>query len=160
MKHIYVTKSEIEGMGIRIGEDANPGDEIFRVSGEMKFKINRNKRDALAHPDWIGVDKNQWIDPQKPAKFLNHSCNPNSGMKGKFTLVALRHIKQGEEITIDYSIIEGDPRWEMKCSCGEKNCRGLIQSIHSLPRIQYDKYLPYISTYFKKLYNNSQKGIS
>lgn len=155
MKHIYVCSSEIEGMGIRIGDDAKKGDVIFRFTGPLKFKVNQSKEDALANPDWVGVAKDQWIDPDKPYKFINHSCNPNTGIKGKVTVAALRDINEGEELTIDYSTIEGDPRWEMKCLCGEANCRGIIRSIQFLPEHRFQEYLPYISTYFKKLYKNA-----
>lgn len=156
MKAIYVCTSKIDGMGIRIGDDAKRGDLIFRFKGPLMFKVNRNRKDALANPDWVGVAKDQWIDPQKPYKFINHSCNPNTGIKGKVSVVALRKIKEGDEITIDYSTIEGDPRWEMSCRCGENNCRGTIRSVQHLPEVTYKSYLPYISNYFKKLYKSSQ----
>lgn len=152
MKHIYHAKSGIEGLGLRIGDDAKRGDIIFRFTGPLKFKVNKTEKDALDNPDWVGVAKDQWIDPDKPYKFINHSCNPNVGIKGKVTVVALKKIKEGDEITIDYSTIEGDTRWQMKCLCGEKNCRKIIRSMQFLPEGQYQKYLPYISTYFKKLY--------
>ncbi len=61
-----------------------------------------------------------------------------------------------EEITIDYSAIEGDKRWEMKCNCGTENCRGIIGSTHSLPEEQFMKYMPNVSTYFKNLYFKNQ----
>ncbi len=158
MKHIYVCASKIEGFGMNIGEPAKKGEVISQIKGEMKFKINKNKRDALAHPNWVGVAENQWIDPTKPYKFLNHSCNPSAGIKGRLSLVALHNMKEGEEITIDYSTIEGDPLWEMKCACGEKNCRKIIRSIHSMPKKQFERYLPYVSTYFKRLYLKEHKG--
>lgn len=152
MKHIYVCSSKIHGLGVNIGENVKKGDIVARIKGEMKFKSNRNKKDALDNPDWVGVAKNQWIDPHKPYKFINHSCNPDVGIKGKVTLVALRDIKEGEEITIDYSTIEGDPRWKMYCACKVTNCRKLIRSVHYLPKRQFNKYLPFVSTYFKKVY--------
>ena len=152
MKQIYACASDIHGMGIRLGEPAERGDIVLQIKGEMKFKVNKSKEDALANPDWVGIAKNQWIDPKKPYKFLNHSCEPNTGIKGKVSLAALRHIDEGEEVTIDYATIEGDPRWEMKCACGAKNCRKIVKSIQFLPEAQYKKYLPFISSYFKRLY--------
>ena len=152
MKHIYVATSGIEGFGIRIGEGANKGDQICCIRGAIKFKVNNNKEDALANPDWVGVHKNKWIDPLKPYKFLNHSCDPNTGIRGRLTLIALRTLQSGEELTIDYSTIEGDQRWEMQCGCQSNKCRKIITSIHSLPRDQFDKYMPFVSTYFKQLY--------
>ena len=152
MKHIYVCSSKIHGFGVNLGEDAKKGEVISRIKGEMKFKVNKNKRDALANPDWVGVAKDQWIDPAKPYKFLNHSCDPSVGIKGRLSLTALRDMKEGDEITIDYSTIEGDPLWEMECACGAQGCRKIIRSVHYLPKQQFKKYLPYVSTYFKNLY--------
>lgn len=152
MKHIYICTSKIEGKGIAAGEDLNKGDVIQRIKGEPKFLAIKNKKDSLSYPNWIGVGKNKWINPDYPNQYLNHSCNPNSGIKGKVTMIALLDINEGEEITIDYSIIEGNDLWEMKCRCGEKNCRKIIRSVQYLPEKQFKKYLPNVSTYFKKLY--------
>ncbi|KND51974.1 MAG: Proteins containing SET domain [Parcubacteria bacterium C7867-001] len=158
MKHIYVVSSPIHGLGVNIGEPAKKGEVISRIKGEMKFKVNQDEHDALDNPDWVGVAKNQWIDPEKPYKFLNHSCNPSVGIKGRVTLVALRDMKEGDEITIDYSTIEGDPRWKLLCACKEKDCRKTIRSVHSLPEKQFKKYLPYVSTHFKNVYLKERYG--
>lgn len=157
MKHYYVCDSVIEGSGLRAGENMKRGDEIFEFEGPVRFKINKTKRDALAHPNWVGLNENHWIEPGKPHKFMNHSCNPNVGMKDKLTVVALRIIKEGEELTIDYSTFEGDPRWEMNCLCGDEHCRKVISSIHSLPPKQFSKYLPFVPDYFKELYLKNKK---
>jgi SET domain-containing protein len=152
MKHIYVCSSKIHGFGVNIGENVKKGEIIAHIKGAMKFKTNATEKDALDNPDWVGVAKDQWIDPAKPYKFLNHSCSPSTGIKGKVTLVALRNLKEGEEVTIDYSTIEGDLLWKMNCACKSANCRKLIRSVHFLPHEQFKKYLPFVSTYFKKIY--------
>lgn len=152
MKHIYICTSRIEGKGVFAGENIKKGDVIQYVKGEAKFLTIKNKKDSLSHPNWIGVGKNKWINPEYPNQYLNHSCSPNSGIKGKVTMIALRDIKEGEEISIDYSIIEGDDLWEMKCTCGEKNCRKIIRSVNYIPVRQFKKYLPNVPSYFKNLY--------
>lgn len=152
MKYIYMASSPIHGHGVRIGEDVKKGETIASIKGRMMFKVNKTEQDALDNPDWVGIAKNQWIDPEKPYKFLNHSCAPSAGIKGRTTLVALRDMKEGEEVTIDYSIIEGDPRWRMRCACGESGCRRTIKSIQFMPKDQFEKYLPHVPTYFKNLY--------
>ena len=61
---------------------------------------------------------------KKPGAHLaNHSCNPNCRFNGNNELVAKRHIKKGEEITVYYgwSGIGGNI-----CLCGEEHCTGLI----------------------------------
>ncbi|KKR31810.1 MAG: Nuclear protein SET [Parcubacteria group bacterium GW2011_GWF2_39_8b] len=161
MKHIYHSTSKIDRIGLFAGENIKKDEVIQHIKGEIKLFVPRNKKESLTYPDWIGIGKHRWIDPQYPNEYLNHSCNPNSSIKGKVTMVALKNIKEGEEITIDYSIIEGDDMWKMKCNCGEKNCRKIIRSIQYLPTRTFKKYLPYIPTYFKKVYKtyNGNKNI-
>lgn len=139
------------------GEDIKKGEFIARIKGEMKFKINKTEEDTFSNPDWVGVEKNIWIDPEKPYKFLNHSCDATAGIKGKITLMAVKDIKEGEEITIDYSTIEGDEKWKMSCHCGSKNCRGVVESIIKLPKNDFERYMPFIPTYFKKRYQRYSK---
>lgn len=159
MKSVYKDKSKISGYGLFIKEGAKRGERICYIKGDKRHKINRSLNDSLANPDWVGIKKHWWIDPIPPFKFLNHSCNPNAGIKGTVTLFALRNIKPGEEITVDYSTFEGDEQWQLeggkKCMCGETNCRGVIKSIHYLPRQVYKKYLPFISTHFKREYERN-----
>ena len=78
-------------------------------------------------------------------------------MNDNLELVALRDIKEGEEISIDYAIIEGDDLWEMPCSCGAVNCRKVIRSVAHLPEKVFNSYLPYIPTYFKSLFLKSHQ---
>ncbi|MBI5892633.1 MAG: SET domain-containing protein-lysine N-methyltransferase [Deltaproteobacteria bacterium] len=80
------------------------------------------------------------------------SCNPNAGIKGNITFVALKNIRKDKEITFDYSISEHDVFWKMKCCCEQRGCRKIISSIQFLPIKTFKKYLPYIPTYFKKVY--------
>lgn len=150
-------KSLIHGRGIFSAKDIKRGEVICVIKGTKFFKVNKNVKDALSHPDWVGFKMNNWVDPAVPFKYLNHSCIPNSAVKGKVTLVALRDIKKGEEVTIDYSIIEADFRWHMKCHCGNKNCRGVIKSIQWLPREVYNSYCPYISKDFQRVYEITNK---
>jgi SET domain-containing protein len=157
MKHVYHATSKIDGLGVFAGEDIKTGEVIQPIRGKMKFYAVKTKKDSQAYPDWIGVGKNQWIDPEKPFKFINHSCSPNAGVKGKVQMTAIKDIKEGEEITLDYSIIEGDPMWEMPCNCGAPNCRKIIRSIQFIPESQFNKYLPYIPKYFQSLYYNHKE---
>lgn len=158
MKHIYVATSKIHGLGLRAGENIKKGEIIRPITGEIKFFVPKNKKDSLSNPNWIGVDINTWIDPDEPYKFINHSCDPNSGIRGKTDVVAIKDIAEGEEITIDYSTIECDERWEMECNCGSKKCRKKIRSIQFLPRKVFESYLPYINTVFQKVYLNKNKN--
>lgn len=164
MKHIYIRTSAIEGKGVSAGENIEKGEVIQHIKGEARFLSVKSKEESLSYPNWIGVGKDKWIDPDYPNQYLNHSCNPNASVRGRITIgkdriakgqyeiVALRPIKEGEEVTIDYAVIEGDDLWEMPCLCGTSNCRKVIRSIRFIPKKQFDKYMPNIPTYFKNLY--------
>jgi len=61
-----------------------------------------------------------------PADWINHSCDPNSGLRGQVVLVALRAIEAGEEVCYDYAMSDGSPYDEFACECGAVGCRGRI----------------------------------
>ena len=82
--------------------------------------------------------------------YFNHCCNANSGYKGQMFLVAMRNIKPGEEITIDYCTIlhesPGAKPYNMTCLCGAKGCRGVVTDDDwKRPELQerYDGYFQY-----------------
>jgi D-alanine-D-alanine ligase len=58
----------------------------------------------------------------------NHSCDPNTAYEG-LNVVALRHIKQGEELTLNYASFLDEHMEPFNCRCGAANCRGLVTGI-------------------------------
>ena len=159
MKKLICKPSPIHGLGLFAGEDVEKGELIAHIKGTVMHKTNRSRRDALSNPNWIGIAKDKWFDPDKPYEYINHSCAPSAGIKGKVSLVALRNLKKGEEITIDYSTVEGDPLWKMACACETKQCRQIIKSIQFLPERQYRRLTPHIPTYFRNLYIRNNSGL-
>lgn len=148
-KNVYIEKSKIHGFGVFANKNFKKGDRIYIIKGKIKkFSVN-NKKSANYHPNWIGIAKNRWIDPIGPGAYQNHSSNPNCGIKGRVTVCALKNIKKGEEITIDYSITEEQPLWFLRDNTnGEK----LVRSIQFMPQKKFKKYLPYIPSYFQSVY--------
>ncbi len=69
--------------------------------------------------------------------YINHSCNPNSGLiikNEKVNLIAIKNIKNGKEITYDYSTTINEDNWKMRCNCGSKICRKIIKDFKYLPK--------------------------
>ena len=58
--------------------------------------------------------------------YFNHSCNGNLGFDEHGDFVALRPIRNGEELTYDYGLAESNPKFRMPCHCGTKQCRKVI----------------------------------
>jgi uncharacterized protein len=57
--------------------------------------------------------------------FTNHSCDPNLAIQGQIVLVAMRDIRPGDELTIDWATTD-DGDYELECRCGSPRCRGLV----------------------------------
>ncbi len=68
--------------------------------------------------------------------FVNHSCQPNAGLRidgMKVKLIAIRDIAAGEEIFFDYSTTMDEDDFEMPCRCATPACRGMIRDFKHLP---------------------------
>ncbi len=152
MKKIFSSKSSIDKSGIFAGENFKKGEFVVKLTGKyIKWKYNE-KTDRQKCANWFGIKKDHWIDPDFPLSQINHSCDPNIGIKGRIMFYALRDIGKGEELTFDYSTAEEESDWQMKCKCKSKKCRKFVTSIMFLPDKVFRSYLPFIPTYFKKLY--------
>ena len=80
--------------------------------------------------------------------FINHSCAPNVGFSGNVVLIAMRDVRQGEELTTDYALFD-DSDEQMPCRCGAPSCRGLITGRDwQRPELQR-KYGGYLSPYLR-----------
>jgi SET domain-containing protein len=157
-KKIYVDDTKSTGKGIFARIPIKKGEHIATFKGRIIKKIIKTKKDSLSFvgTHLLGLGRYKWLEPSRsdPLYYLNHSCNPNAGIKGSVRLYAMRNIDKGEEITIDYSTTEEFIHWRMNCvcRCGSKNCRRTIRSVQFLPKKTFNKYMPYIPTYFKNIY--------
>ena len=88
-----------------------------------------------------------WRASKGLAKYINHSCEPNCGVLCLFTIVAMRNIKTGEQLTWDYEMTDNNISryWSMKCHCGTKSCRKVIGAYRHMPPQIRRKYQGYIS---------------
>lgn len=88
---------------------------------------------------------------------VNHSCDPNCGFSGQISLVAMRDINPGEEITYDYAMtdyLEDGFVWEsMECRCGSVCCRKVISGSDSTLVNLQKAYDGYFSSYITKKSN-------
>jgi hypothetical protein len=93
------------------------------------------------------------LRPDEPADLGNHSCDPNAGLQGQITLVAMRSIAPDEEVCFDYAMSDGTPYDEFECACGAPNCRGQITGDDwRLPEL-WERYDGYFSPYLQRRIN-------
>lgn len=90
-----------------------------------------------------------------PADWFNHSCEPNAGLRGQLSLVAMRDIDAGEEVSYDYAMSDGSAYDEFHCACGAHRCRGRVTGDDwRLPELwlRYgDHFSPYLQTRIDRL---------
>lgn len=113
-------------------------------------------------PEDPTIKANIWLDPfgTCPLRFLNHSCEPTVKRRADgVTFVAMRAISPGEQLTCDYSTLEVNPDWKMKCQCGSPQCRGIIGGIQSLPVELLEKYGNDLPRFMLDLFRGSHPEI-
>lgn len=139
------TKETEHGKGVFALKNFKNGETIFEFKGK-KFTYNELPYPYDSVTDhYVQIDKNLYMGPSgETDDFFNHSCNPNSGLKidnEKVTLVAIKNINIGDEITWDYSTTMDEDDWEMNCLCGSQNCRGKIRDFKFLNKDIQQKYM-------------------
>ncbi len=152
---LTIQKSSIHGYGVFTRQPIKKGKFIAEMMGSRVVYKSVIPGQSNRYNDWIGVAKDTWIDPIDEFQYLNHSCNPSSGLRGtrKLKLYAMRDLSEGEEITINYATTEDDPDYCFENL--EPEAEGVVRfvgPIQSLPPAVFTKYLPLIPDYFRKVY--------
>lgn len=140
MAKYSVRDSKIHGTGVFAEEDIKKGTKILEYLGEKVSKEEGNKREqeqlkkakhGSGQVYLFELDEESDIDgdvPYNDARFVNHSCDPNCEVEikdGHIWFVAIRDIKNGEELSIDYGF-DLEYFGQYLCKCGAKNCVGFI----------------------------------
>ena len=147
--------SPIEGRGL-FARDAIAAGEIVAVKGgSIMDRATLAVVRAEISPADIQIEDDLYIAPRTAGEIeanmlhLNHSCDPNVGVRGQITFVAMSDVSLGSELTIDYAMIDGDPSEQMPCSCGARECRKVITGNDwRLPQLRR-RYVGYFSRYIE-----------
>jgi len=134
---IYVSDSAI-GRGVFAKLPLKPREIIFYMNGKL---IDFEKSIDFMGEYSVQIGARSYVDPISPARYLNHSCNPNAGFVDAISLIALRPILPGDEIRFDYSTTMLERHWELDCSCGASTCRRRIRDFDLIPHVLQDHYL-------------------
>ncbi|CAG0906599.1 unnamed protein product [Cyprideis torosa] len=128
------------------------GEIVTEEEAERRGKLYDSQGTTYLFDLDYAMDNVHVIDAAKfgnISHFMNHSCSPNLGVRiayvncmdvsiPRVAFFALRHIRQGEELTFDYNPPrqqEGaenpksdpaDQRPPVPCRCGSSNCRRLL----------------------------------
>jgi len=123
VERIVVKPSPIHGRGVFAARRIEAGEAI--IDGRRE-ELSDEEIKALPEEEraFLAVMDGQNVLFHPPARFVNHSCNPNA--RGSDSRdVAIRVIEAGEDITADY-VAEQVPGLRPECNCHAPNCRGLL----------------------------------
>lgn len=125
-KNYKIEKSDINGQGLFALKNFKKEAKIYSYKkGKIinKSGIKSLSKIEKRHLDRVGEDRFEIIE--SPGCFINHSCHPNIKEKNRAGY-ALKNIKKGEEITIDYDKIAYIEK-PFRCKCGAKDCRRVVK---------------------------------
>ena len=151
-----VRESKIHGRGLFAIADIRKN-EIVAVKGGhiVDGKTLREKITPVLGPVEIQIDDDLFIAPVSEEErdlsmlYSNHSCNPNLGMRGEITFVAMRRIHTDEELTHDWAMTDDDD-YSVECNCGAASCRRILTGKDwQRPDLQ-QRYAGYFSVYLAR----------
>jgi SET domain-containing protein len=147
-----VKESSIHGRGLFAREDIAAGQEVAAKGGIIFDRAQLQEIEKELGPAEIQIGEDLFIGPVKPEDregamlFLNHSCEPNVGIRGQIVFVAIRDIAAGEELTSDWAMSDDDD-YSLECNCNSSNCRRHITGKDwQLPALQA-KYAGFFADY-------------
>ena len=127
---LRVAPSRLVGQGLfagtRIPARAKIGEFEGEVIGirEARRRARGRRIVAIVELEGFALDA---TDTGRGFRFINHSCEPNTFMRctpARAEFYALRAIRAGEELTVDYGDSHHDGK--LACRCGAVRCRGFI----------------------------------
>lgn len=131
---IEVKPSQIDGKGCFATVRFRKGKKVAELTGERVSRVEAARRMRGKRRLHICAIDSYWgIDSSRGGngtQYVNHRCEPNCYMRvtrGHILIFALRDIKPGEELTLDYGVTyHPDTK---RCLCGAPNCRGTLNRL-------------------------------
>jgi len=140
---IEVRESPVAGRGVFALRRIRKGTRVMEYTGECISPAEADRRyddeaaGADSHVLLFALDRRTVLDGAVggiDARFVNHSCYPNSEAVIEYWLIffrALRTIQAGEELGYDYRLEKPGPRTPevealYPCRCGSPQCRGTL----------------------------------
>jgi hypothetical protein len=121
------------GKGVFVTREYEPGEPVLELHGRLiDFAASLAKGERECDALQVGPDR--YLDLEPPGVLVNHSCDPNVGIRDDMVLIALRRLRAGDEIRYDYSTTMDEDHWTLECRCGSTHCRGVVGDFKWLPR--------------------------
>jgi hypothetical protein len=127
------------------------GEVLLAIEG---LRVVRPTRTSLQVGEADHVDAPAGLDHATLARdhpwvFLNHSCRPNTRIRG-LEVVALRRVQPGEAVTFDYETTEYEVACPFPCRCGSDGCAGWIRGFRHLAAAAQARRLPLLAPHLRR----------
>ena len=129
-ERLHVKRSGLVGLGLFAGTHIAKRAKIGEFEGEVIGMREARRRARGRRIIAIVELERHAIDATHTGRgfrFINHSCAPNPFFRctaERAEIYALREIRRGEELTVDYGESQHDGK--LACRCGAASCRGYL----------------------------------
>jgi putative acetyltransferase len=121
---VLLHPSHIDRQGVFAARAFRAGEVVLAWDTSRRLPRSAGSTVALADIPYLHpFDASTLFVVQSPERFVNHSCDANTDVRG-FADVAVRGIAAGEEISSNYETDGAEHSF--RCSCGAPTCRGWI----------------------------------
>lgn len=154
-------KSSLHGIGL-FARESIARDEPIAVKGGYIMTTERwaELEPKVGFAAEVHVAAGLVIAPRSADEYegsmmhLNHACEPNVGVEGQVVFVALRDIDPGEELVLDYAMMD-DHDETMACRCESPSCRKTVTGKDwQIPKLQR-RYRGYFSSFLERRISRS-----
>lgn len=136
LQKAYVVRTKNGGLGIDAARAITKGEVVFIGEERAQRIVTRrwvdehwDPRDRKVFAEYAYPLSDEvyilWSDNPLEWAPQNHSCDANCHYDG-LNVVALRNVRAGEELTLDYAQFCNELSAGFDCHCGAPNCRGFV----------------------------------
>jgi len=133
------------GKGVQALINIDKGKKILDFKGPVLNRCDLPSPYNEKNDYYLQIGPDSFLGPSGELDdYVNHSCNPNSGIVFKTSsieLVAIKPIKKNEQIFYDYSTTMDNFGWKMKCHCKSTSCREWIDDFFNIPHHTQQYYI-------------------
>jgi len=140
-KHLVFKRSKIHNLGAYATRDIRKGTCIIEYIGRPLTKKKAQKELEDSNGYVFTINKHFDIDGSvewNPARFINHSCDPNAEsdvIDDRVWISAIKNIKKGEEVSYNYNY-DLEDAFDNPCNCGTKSCVGYMVGDDYWPKLK------------------------
>lgn len=131
-------------------------DELLIVwGGRPVTRAELEAQDSIAHSLSVQIEDDIYLLQfgYEEGDCINHSCEPNAGIRGQVCVVAIRDIAAGEVISYDYCMTDTTDYDQFACLCGSSQCRTSITGVDWQRKDLRQRYAGYFAIHVQRAIN-------